>query len=1041
MISKFFIDRPRFAFVISIVITIAGLISIWQLPVAQYPNITPSQVQITATYPGADAETVLKTVVEPIEAQVNGVKRMMYISSTSADDGSATITVTFPAGSDGDINTVNVQNKESIADPTLPSDVKSQGVIIKEKSTNMLLVITLFSPKGTYDSIFLSNYVNIYIKDEIMRIPGVGDTYILGAANYSMRIWLNPDKMANLGLSVSDIIEAIKEQNVQVSAGSLGDSPCADDQVFRYTIQTQGRLETPNQFEEIIVKALPGGDNVKIKDIARVELGAEDYDQTSTLNKQSSTLLCVYQLPEANGLQIANACKKRLEELKKAFPPDLNYGIQYDTTKFIKASINEVVKTLFEAVFLVILVTFLFLQCWRSTLIPAIAVPVSLIGTFAVLYAVGYSINLITLFGLILAIGIVVDDAIVVIENVNRLMEKEKLSPKEAAKKTMEQVTSPVIATTLVLLAMFIPVCFLPGITGEMYRQFGITISVAVLISAVNALTLSPALSATLLKPGSEHGRKIFFFRWFNLFFGWISTRYSEIVGNLVRKSAMVLFFYAILMFISWKIYGVLPTGFIPDEDQGAFMINVQLPEAAATPRTSKVVDHISDIMSNTPGLADTLTTTGFSIVTGTTSSNNAFIIGVLDDWNKRKGKNMEQRSIMSRLAAKFAAVPGAMIIPFNVPAIPGLGTTGGFSFVIQDTTGTNPQRLAEAMNNIVFEANKRPEIIGAFSTYRSNVPRIYLEFDRQKALKMGVPIDEINTALKGFAGYTYINDFNKFGKTFKVEIQADKEYRGNLDDIKSIYVKNSRNEMAPMSTLVQPVIRFGPQYINRYNLFPSVTINGSAAPGYSSGQAMKAMEEIADKNLPPGMKYEWTDLSYQEKLAGNQAVFVFAFALLFIYLFLVAQYESWMIPFSVMLSVPVAFFGALLFLWLLHVENNIYTQVGFVLLFGLATKTAILIVEFAKEQHAKGMSVTDSAIFAAKLRFRAVIMTSLAFIFGVLPLVIAVGAGAVSRRSLGTVVFGGMLISCFFGTILIPSFFVVIQKMINRFSGEKKET
>ncbi|HBC88016.1 MAG TPA: hydrophobe/amphiphile efflux-1 family RND transporter [Lentisphaeria bacterium] len=1039
MISKFFIDRPRFAIVIAIVITIAGLISIFALPVAQYPNITPSQVQITAMFPGADADTVLKTVVEPIEAQVNGVKGMMYISSTSSDDGTAIITVTFPAGTGGDINTVNVQNKVSIAEPKLPTEVKAQGLIVKEKSSNILLVISLYSPKGTRDPIFLSNYVNIFIRDEIMRINGVGDSTTLGAAVYSMRLWLNPDRMSSLGLTASDVINTIKQQNVQVSAGAIGEAPCASDQPFRFTIQTQGRLDSEKQFEEIVVKAMPDGNNVKVKDIGRVELGAENYNSESSLNGKPASLLAVYQLPEANGIQIAQACRKRLDELKEKFPEDLDYGIQYDTTKFIKASIEEVVKTLYEAVFLVILVNFLFLQCWRSTLIPTIAVPVSLIGTFAVLLALGYSINLITLFGLILAIGIVVDDAILVIENVNHLMSSENLSPRDAARKTMDQVTGPIIATTLVLLAMFIPVCFMPGITGEMYRQFGVTISVSVLISAINALTLSPALCATLLKPEVK-GKKLFFvFRWFNSIFDVTTKGYLRIAGLVIRKAFIVMIIYGGLIFACWKIYGMLPTGFIPDEDQGLFMVNVQLPEASSLPRTTRITNQATEAMLSVPGMTDSLATTGYSIITSTSASNNAFIIGVLDDWAKRKDPELSQESVMRKILAKFMAIPGAMIMPFNIPAIPGLGTSGGFSFVIQDTTSSDPQNLFQAMSQVVLEANQRPEITGAFSTFRASVPRIFLKFDREKALKLGVSIDEINTVLKGLAGYTYINDFNKFGKTYKVEMQADSKYRAELDNVMGLHVRNNKGEMVPINTLVIPETRFAPQYMNRYNLYPSVTINGNSAAGYSSGQAMKAMEEIAAKNLPEGMKYEWTDMSYQEKLAGNKAAIIFGLALFFIYLFLVAQYESWMIPLAVLLSVPIAFFGSLLFLLFCGLDNNIYTQVGFVLLFGIACKTAILIVEFAKESHEKGMSITEAAAHAAKLRFRAVMMTAIAFVLGVTPLVLAFGAGAVSRRSLGTVVFGGMLVSCVFGTILIPVFYVVVQKMINAFSSKSK--
>ncbi len=1045
MISQFFIEHPRFALVISIVITIAGLISIYNLPVSQYPNITPSQIQVTASYPGADADTVMKTVVEPIEAEVNGVKRMMYISSTSGDDGSATITVTFPAGTDGDINTVNVMNRVNRAEPKLPSEVKAQGVTVKEKSTNMLLVINLYSPNGTYNSIYLSNYITIKIRDEIMRIPGVGDANILGAANYSMRIWLDPSRMANFGMTVDDVTAAIQNQNVQVAAGAVGESPINKDQVFRYTVQTQGRLTNKEEFENIVIRAAQDGANIKIKDVATVELGAENYFSNSTLNGKPASLLAVYQLNDANGLQIAEACRKKLEELKKDFPQDLDYGIQYDTTRFIQASIDEVVKTLFEAVLLVILVTWLFLQDWRATLIPTIAIPVSLIGTFAALMALGYSINLITLFGLILAIGIVVDDAIVVIENVNRLMEEEKLSSKEAAKKTMLQVTGPVIATTLVLLAMFIPVCFLPGITGEMYRQFGVTISVSVFISSINALTLSPALCAVILRPGGEN-RRFFLFRWFNAIFEKITHGYSKIVAVLVRRSVLILLAYIILMGVTWKIYGLLPTGFIPNEDQGAFMVNVQLPDAAASPRTDRIVERAAEIMRQTPGVSDVMTTTGFSIITSTNASNNAFLIGVLKDWSDRKTPQLAQNAIIRELQGEFFTIPGAMIMPFPVPPIPGLGTTGGFSYVLEDLTNGSPAHLAAVSENLIFEANQRPELSGVFTTYRANVPRIYLKFDREKALKLGVPIQEINSALSGLQGYTYVNDFNMAGKVFKVEVQAQEKYRGDITDIGGVYVRNNQGEMVPLSTLVEFETRFGPQYMTRYNLYPSVIINGSSAPGYSSGQAMQVMEALS-KKLPEGMKYDWTDISYQEKLAGNQTVYIFALALLFIYLFLVAQYESWMIPLAVMLSVPIAFFGALLFLLVARLDNNIYTQVGFVLLFGLATKTAILIVEFAKKKHEEdGVPIIEAAIFAAKLRFRAVVMTAVSFILGVLPLVIATGAGAMSRRSLGTAVFGGMFISCIFGTILIPSFYVVIQYLVElrkkkRLPGKAEES
>ena len=1041
MISRFFIERPKFSFVVSIVITLAGLIAMLALPVTQYPDIVPSQVQISAAYPGADALTVQQTVVEPIEAQVNGVNKMLYMSSTSSDSGAAVTTVTFAPGTSGDMNTVNVQNRVNWASANLPDEVRRQGVIVKEKSSNMLLVICLYSPKGTYDSLFLCNYASINVKDEISRIPGISDVYMLGELKYSMRIWLDPDKLASLKMTADDVSNAIKAQNIQVSAGAIGDSPTSDKQLLRLTVQTQGRLKDVEEFKNIVIRQTSDGASVKVKDVAKVDLGAENYNSTGWLNGKPSSLLAVYQFNDANGLNIAKACVAKLEELKKRFPEGLDYGIKYDTTKFIKTSIDEMVVTLFEAVLLVILVTFIFLQDWRATLIPTAAIPVSLIGTFAALMLAGYTINLITLFGLILAIGIVVDDAIVVIENVNRLMTEEKLPPMAAAIKTMEQVTGPVIATTLVLLAMFIPICFMPGITGEMYRQFGVTISVAVVISAINALTLSPAMSALILRPpGDVPKKKFFFFRWFDFVFGKISGAFSVVVSSLIRKSVFIFIMYMVMILISFKIYGLLPTGFIPEEDQGAFFINVQLPDGAALPRTQRVAEKVTEMAKNTPGVSDVIVTNGYSILSGTSSSNNAMIIVILDDWSKRKTPELQQSAILEKLRGQLYQIPEAMVMPFTVPAIPGLGSTGGFSFVIEDTTGTHPQRLVDAANALIVEANQNPAMTGVFSTFRANIPQVYLKVDREKALKMGVQIQDINDAFQSLLGYSYVNDFNKFGKVYKVEIQAQSQFRSDITGLSSIKLRNKDGEMVPLNTLVEIETTFGPQFLNRYNMYSSLTVNGSAAAGHSSGQAMKAMEQVANKSLPSGMKYEWTDMSYQEKLAGGKVVFVFILALVFIYLFLVAQYESWLIPLAVLLSVPIAFVGALCALFSRGIDNNIYTQVGFVLLFGLAAKTAILIVEFAKELCDKdeNMSPADAAIQAAKLRFRAVVMTAISFVLGVLPLVTASGAGALSRKALGTTVFGGMAISCVFGTILIPSFFVIVMMLIN-FKKRKK--
>ena len=1042
MISKFFIDRPRFAFVISIVITLAGIVALFTLPVTQYPDITPGQVSISATYPGADAKTVQETVIQPIEAQVNGVKRMIYMSSNATDTGAATITVTFDIGTDGDSNTVNTQNRVNWASAQLPEEVRRQSVIVKEKSPSMLLVIALFSPDGRYDDLFLSNYASIYLKDELARIPGVGEVQLLGEHKYSMRIWLDPERMAGMNMTVDEVTNALKQQNVQVSAGALGEAPTGGNGIFRYALQTQGRLSEVSEFEEIVVRSTPDGAQVKLKNIAEVELGAENYSSTGTYNGKPAALLAVYQLNEANGIQIREACAARLEELKAYFPEGIDYGIPFDTTSFITASIDEVAMTLIIAVILVVAITYLFLQDWRSTVVPTLAIPVSLIGTFAVLLVIGYTINLITLFALILAIGIVVDDAIVVIENVNRLMEEEHLSPKQAAVKSMEEVTGPVIATTAVLLAMFIPICFLPGITGEMYRQFGITIAVSVVISSVNALTLSPALCSILLKPVEPGGKKFFLFRWFNGGFERLTGGYIRLVRLIVRRALFALVLFAVIVFGCYWFYVNLPTGFIPEEDQGKLFVNIQLPDAASFDRTQAFTERVVEEVRKVDGVVDVLGVAGYSILTGSQASNNSMVLVSLLPWKERKSPELSQDAIQRKLQALLNRDPGAVVQVFGLPTIQGIGTTGGFSFVVEDTTGTYPERLETAVNDLCAAARQNPAIGSAYSTFRAQVPQVFLNIDREKAFKLGVAISDINTALQGLTGYTYVNDFNKFGKVYKVEIQATARARRTVPDVRGIYVPNSQGEMVPLGTLVEVEQRLSPQYLNRYNMYSSATINGSNAPGYSTGQAMEAMEELARQILPEGMKFDWTDMSYQEKAANqpvrlgggvslNMTMIIFSLALLFMYLFLVAQYESWMIPVAVLLSVPIAFFGSLLFLWVMNVENNIYTQVGFVLLFGLACKTAILIVEFAKVSHEQGKSIFDAAVEAAKLRFRAVLMTAISFILGVLPLVVATGAGAASRVSLGSAVFGGMIVAAIGGTLLVPMFYAVVQRLI----------
>ncbi|MBQ7177024.1 MAG: multidrug efflux RND transporter permease subunit [Victivallales bacterium] len=1039
MISEYFINRPRFAIVISILLLLGGIIALFTLPITLYPEIAPSQISISAKYPGADAQTVMDTVIQPIESQLNGVKDMIYMSSTAADDGTASIKVYFNIGTDGDKNTVNTQNRVNWAQASLPQDVQRRGVTTKEASSSMLAIIALYSPNGTYDDKELSNFMAISIKDEIARIPGVGDVTQLGALTYSMRVWLDNMRMASLGLTVDDVKKAISAQNVQISAGALGDSPAPKGQQTRFAVAAQGRMSDPEEFGAIVIRANSDGSQIRLRDISKVEMGAESYSGISKLNGKPAALLSVYQLNNANGLEIAKNINQRIEEIKKtSFPEDLVCKVQYDNTKFIKASISEVAETLYVAVLLVILVTYIFLQDWRATMVPSIAIPVSLVGTFAVMYAIGFSINLITLFGLILAIGVVVDDAIVVIESVSRIMEEEHVSAREAALRTMRQVTGPCIATTAVLLAMFVPVCFLSGITGVMYRQFGITISVAVSFSTLNALTLSPVLCTLFLKPVDPNRKKFIVFRWFDSMFDWMTNKYGAIVKSLVRKSVLVAVLYAAMTFGAVELFKALPTGFVPDEDQGTFFVTIQLPDGASLERTEQVAARLQEAVKDIPEVRDSIFVAGFNIMNSVNASNSALGIVMLKDWDERKGKSQVQSAVMGRFYNSIKDISSASIAAFGMPTISGLGTVSGFSLMLQDRSNTlTPAQFQKKLDLVLVEANSSPVLTNVYSSFRASLPQVYLPIDRSKAMKLGVSVDDISSALQGLFGYTYVNDFNKYGKTYKVEFQSAAEYRKDVSDVSNIYLRSSSGKMVPLSTLVTPEFRFVPQYLQRFNMYQSIQINGAPKSGYSSGQAMEEIERIV-KKVDPSLSVAWSDMSYQEKLVGNQVVIVFALALLFIYLFLVAQYESWMLPISVLLSVPIAFLGAVFSLWLLNIENNIYTQVGFVLLFGIACKTAILIVEFAKEQYDAGKGLYEAAEFAAKLRFRSVLMTAVTFVLGTYPLVIASGACSVSRRCLGTTVFGGMLVSVVIGTILTPVFFVFIQLILNKFRGVK---
>lgn len=1036
--AKFFIHRPVFAIVISLIILLAGGISLGTLPIAQYPPISPPTVEVEINYPGANAETVEQSIATNVEAEVNGAENMIYMSSKSSSDGRYVLTCTFKLGTNLDLANVDVNNRVNKAQPKLPKEAVSAGISVKKKSPDMLLVLSLYSPDKSFDETFLSNYASINLVDAITRTSGVGSTMIVGQRDYAMRFWVRPDKLAKLGLTGADLASVINEQNLVAAAGQVGQPPAKSGTQFQYTVNVKGRLTEASEFENMIVQTLPDGSILRMKDVARAELSGKSYTSFGRKDGIPSTLIIVYQLPGANAIATAENVKKLLEETAKNFPPGLAYRVSMDSTKFVEVAIDEVFHALRDAIILVLIVVFVFLGNFRATFIPMLAVPVSLVGTFAAFAALGFSINTLTMLAVVLAVGIVVDDAIVVVEAVEHHIE-HGLSPLAATEKAMEEVSGPVVAIGLVLCAVFIPVSFMGGIVGQLYRQFAITISISVILSVIVALTLTPALCRMLLRPRKPmRGPLGALVRGFNGIFDKATGGYMKGVHFFLRRTAIALLCLAALWAGAGSLLMKLPTGFVPYEDMGYLFAAFTLPDGASMERTDQVMKQAEADLKGVPGIEEVLSLGGLNLLTGAYTSNNGSFIIMLKPWEDRKAKEEQLKAILGAVTKKFSAYPEAMTLVFPPPPINGLGNAGGFVYELQDRAGRPPAELAEMAQKMAGAMQQRPEITGIFSSFRTTIPQVKLDIDREKARTLGIPINQVFQGLQVYLGGLQVNDFNLFGRTYKVMLQAEQDFRKTPESINDIYLRSADGSMVPMSTISKVGSTTGPDILQRYNMFRTAEINGSNAPGISTGQALEVMEELSAKELPQGFGFEWTGIAYQEKEAGGTQGPIFAMAMIFVFLVLAAQYESWAVPFSVLLGLPIGVFGAFLGVSLVGLENNVYVQIGIVTLMGLAAKNAILIVEFAKEYHEKkGMGLVEAAAEGARLRFRPIMMTAFAFILGVVPLVIASGAGAAARVSIGLAVFGGMLMASSVGLFFIPMLYVVIQGAVYRFGGK----